>query len=132
MSNADVSKSSGKTVYAAVAWSSIGQFLGASSVVVMGMSDPETLEAMAVKEGLALASDLTLQRFRFRSASDNAEVVKSIFGSASGHYGQIVQEIKARATAFVITKFAHEERLSNGDVHRVARGSLFDEVARHL
>jgi hypothetical protein len=85
---------------------------------------------MAVRDGLALASDLALQRFRI--ASDNAGVVKSISGSASGHCGRIVQEIKAWATAFATTKFAHEGRLSNGDAHRVARGSLFDEVGRHL
>jgi hypothetical protein len=72
---------------------------------------------MAVREGLALANDLALQRFRI--ASDNARVVKSISGSASGHCGRIVQEIKAWATAFATTKFAHE-------------GSLFDEVGRHL
>jgi hypothetical protein len=44
----------------------------------------------------------------------------------------MVHEIKARATTFVTTEFAHEGRLSNGDAHRVARGSLFDEVGIHL
>jgi hypothetical protein len=38
-----------------------------------------------VRDGLALASDLALQRFRI--ASDNAGVVKSISESASGCYG---------------------------------------------
>lgn len=71
----------------------------------MGMSNPETLEALAVREGPTLASDLVLQRFRI--TYDNA-VVRSISGLASGHYGQIVQEIKVRAATFVITDFAHE------------------------
>jgi hypothetical protein len=38
--DATVSKNSKNAVYAAVARSSTGQFLGASSVVAMGMSDP--------------------------------------------------------------------------------------------
>jgi hypothetical protein len=32
----------------------------------------------------------------------------------------------------VLTVFVHEGRLSNGDAHRVARGSLFEDVGRHL
>jgi ribonuclease HI len=91
--DATMSKNTGKASYAAVARNPSGQFLGAWSVVVMGMSDPETLEAMAVREGLALASDLALQSFRI--AFDNAGVVRSISESAFGQYGQIIKEIKA-------------------------------------
>jgi hypothetical protein len=35
-----------------------GAFLGAFAVVVAGISDPTTLEAMACREALALATDL--------------------------------------------------------------------------
>lgn len=63
---------------------------------------------------------------------DNVGVVRSISGPASRHYGRIVQEIKVRAATFVVTDFTHEVRLSNGDLHRVARGSLFEQVGRHL
>jgi ribonuclease HI len=126
--DAAMSKNTGKASYAAVARNSSSQFLGASIVAVMGMSDPETLEAMAVREGLALASDLALQSFGI--ASDNAGVVPSISESAFGQYGQIIKEIKARATTF--TDFVNEGRLSNGDAHRVARGSLFEDVGGHL
>ncbi|TVU24169.1 hypothetical protein EJB05_26571, partial [Eragrostis curvula] len=42
------------------------------------------------------------------------------------------QRDKGVSTNFVMTDFVHEGRLSNGDAHRVARGSLFDVVGRHL
>ena len=43
---------------AAVAMDEYGAFLGAFAVVMEGVSDSETAEAMAVREGLALAKDL--------------------------------------------------------------------------
>jgi hypothetical protein len=59
--DAAVSKNHPSAAIAAVARDSEGSFFGASSVL-QGISDPETLEAMACREGLALASDLFLQR----------------------------------------------------------------------
>ncbi|TVT97004.1 hypothetical protein EJB05_57772, partial [Eragrostis curvula] len=119
--DAAVLKNSGKASYAAVARDATGLFLEASSFVVAGMTDPETLEAMAVREGLALAI-----------ASDNSGVVRSISGLGSRHYDQIIKEIKARAASFLVTDFVHEGRLSNGDAHTLARGSLFEVEGRHL
>lgn len=64
--NADaaVSKNTGKAAIATVARDTNSAFLGASSMVFSGMTEPETFEALAVREGLCLASDLLLQRFR--------------------------------------------------------------------
>ena len=45
-------------VVAAVARHVVGKFLGASAVVMKGLLEPNTVEAIACKEGLALASDL--------------------------------------------------------------------------
>jgi hypothetical protein len=39
---------------AAIGHSTIGNFLGASALVIEGISNPETLEVMACREGLAL------------------------------------------------------------------------------
>jgi hypothetical protein len=60
--NVDVAlaKSSGSVVAAAVARDFTGCFVGASTVVMEGSLEPETMEAIACKEGLALASDLLL------------------------------------------------------------------------
>jgi ribonuclease HI len=64
---------------------------GASVLVTQGITDPETMEAIACREGLALASDLAIRRLRL--ASDNINVVRSIRGEGKGTYGHIVQEI---------------------------------------
>ena len=45
---------------AAVAKDETGLFLGASAVVSQGITDPETMEVLAFREGLALAHDLVL------------------------------------------------------------------------
>jgi hypothetical protein len=86
--DAAVSKNSSK-----VARSTEGGFLGASVVVVQGISDPKVLEALACREGLDLASDLLLTKFRV--ASDCLNMIKSLESEGWGSYGHIVQEIKA-------------------------------------
>jgi hypothetical protein len=91
--DATVSKNSGQGALAAVARSTEGVFLGASVVVVQGISDPEVLEALACQEGLDLASDLLLTKFRV--ASDCLNVIKSLESAGWGSYGHIEQEIKA-------------------------------------
>jgi hypothetical protein len=62
--DAALAKSLGSVVAAAVARDFTGRFLGASTVVMEGSLESETMEAIACKEGQALASDLLLQDFR--------------------------------------------------------------------
>jgi hypothetical protein len=64
--------------------------------------------------------------------SDCANVVKNTKGTAMGHYGQIVQEIKAAATCFQSIKFIHERRESNVDAHNLARSCLYKGLGRHV
>jgi hypothetical protein len=75
-------------------------------VVVKAITDPETLEALACREGLSIVDDLLLQRFRL--ASDCSNVIRSLTGDGMGYYGHIVQEIKARAASFKCVDFVHE------------------------
>ena len=51
--DAAVSKNSKMTSVAAVARDETGLFLGASAVVSQGITDPETMEVLAFREGLA-------------------------------------------------------------------------------
>jgi len=60
----------------AVARDETGMFLGASALVVEGITSPEVAEAMACWEGLALTSDMDLQKIRI--ATDCVNVVKNI------------------------------------------------------
>jgi len=89
--DAAISKNSGRASAAAVARNAEGLFLGASAVVMTGLTDPETMEGLACREGLALAQDLLLRRVRL--ASDCANAVGSIKGEARGQHGQVIREI---------------------------------------
>jgi ribonuclease HI len=128
--DAAVSKNSATGAIAAVARSREGTFLGASAVVLRGVTDPETLEAMACREGLNLAADLLLRRITV--ASDCLNLVRSIGGEGKGSYGHIVREIKASVDDFQQVRFVHERRTANIDAHTLARGSVSRDVGRHV
>jgi ribonuclease HI len=128
--DAATSKNSSKVAFAAVVQQADGLFLGASSVVMEGVTDPETLEALACREGLPLAADLLVQNFRV--ASDSRNAVRSIRGDGMGSYGHIVHEIKARAATFQRVDFVFEKRMSNLDAHCVARSSIYLQLGRHV
>ena len=61
---------------AAISRDSTGLFLGASAVVFAGISDPATLECMAIREALALADNLNVSTIQV--ASDSKVVVEDI------------------------------------------------------
>ena len=128
--DAATSKSSSISAIAAVARDGGGGFLGASSVVLDGVTDPETLESLACREGMSLAADLVLQNFRL--ASDCSNAIRSLVGEGMGPYGHIVKEIKAREKSFRFVDFVHEPRISNVDAHNLARSSIFLDVGRHV
>jgi hypothetical protein len=73
--DATISKNGGVGSVAAMARDSAGTFLGASALVVEGISNPEVMEAITCREGGALATDLFLQKVKM--ASDCNNVVKS-------------------------------------------------------
>ena len=95
-----------------------------------GITDLEMAEAMACREGMALASDLVLQKFKL--ASDCLNVVRNLQGTAMGAYGHIIREIKASAEDFTEVRFTHEGREANGDAHRLAKGSVHESFGRHV
>ena len=128
--DAALAKNSGIVIAAAVARDSARRFLRASAMVMEGSLEPETVEAISCKEGLALASDFLLQDFRV--ACDNAGVVASIREGSMGSYGHIVQEIRARSNDFRIVEFIHEGRRSNVDAHNLARSCIYANLGRHV
>jgi ribonuclease HI len=83
--DAAISKNRGLDLVAAVARDCTGNFLGASALVVEGVTDPQVMEAIAYWEGVALAKDLLLQKIKM--ASDCNNVVKRFMEEAMGlHY----------------------------------------------
>ncbi|GJN03723.1 hypothetical protein PR202_ga21199 [Eleusine coracana subsp. coracana] len=131
--NVDVAtgKNVNRSAAAAIARDINGDFLGASALVLEGIVDPETVEAIACREGMALASDLALLR-RIRLASDCSNVVRSILEQDMGSYGPIIKEIKARRTSFEEVQFVHEGRSSNGEAHTIARSSVLSPMGTHV
>jgi hypothetical protein len=115
---------------AAVARDEAGIFLGASVLVMDGITSPEAVETIACREALALASDLLLHKFRV--ACDCINAVKSIHGEGTGLYGPIVKEIKTTKATFPHVEFVHEGRSSNADAHRLARSSVSLSLGRHV
>jgi hypothetical protein len=75
------------------------------------------------REGLALASDLLIRRFRL--ASDCANVVKNLIGAGMGSYGQIIREIMAGGRSFEAMEFVHENQQANNDAHLLACSSIY-------
>ena len=129
--DAAISKNTGRAAAAAVARDGTGAFQGASVLVIQGITDPESMETITCRAGLALASDLTFRKVRI--ASDNISVGKSIRGDEDkGIYGHVVQEIKARAGSFVSLEFVHEGRACNADAHKLARSSIYCELGRQV
>ncbi|CAN6270926.1 unnamed protein product [Urochloa humidicola] len=114
----------------AVARDSAGKFLGASSLVVEGTTEPEVMEAMACREGMALASDLLLQRVRM--ASDCNNVVRSFNEGMMGPYGHVIMDIRARQGDLYHFELVHESRRSNFEAHGLARSSLYASLGRHI
>ena len=87
-----------------------GNYMGSSALVVEGVTDPASLEAMACREALALAEDLGIQNLVV--ASDCQQVVSDINKNARGTYGAIVSEINLRAPPLHCT-FVYESRAVN-------------------
>jgi ribonuclease HI len=108
----------------------IGRFMGASMLVLKGVSEPEVMEVIACREGLSLALDI--QAHKVKLVCDNQSVVNNIHQGGRGVYGQVIQEIKARSTDLGQVIFVHDYRTSNIDAHRIARSSLYNGEGRHV
>ena len=74
--DAAMGKSDGKSAVAVIARSSDEKYLGASSLVLTGYGDPETLEAMAIREAFATANDLLVTKLR--PSSDCLNVINTL------------------------------------------------------
>ena len=107
---------------AAISRDNTGQFLGASVVVYGGISDPATLECMAVREALALAEDLNVTDIKV--ASDSKVVVTDIREKNPTEYGAIIHEIMERSSSFLFCNFCHEFRARTPRLTS-SRGTLY-------
>jgi hypothetical protein len=117
--DAGVARDGSGGVVAAVARSDAGVFLGASVVFIQCLTEPETQEAMAVREGINLALDLIFPKIKV--ATYCLMVVKALKEENLGVYTHIIQEINSSIAGFVEVEFSHESRLSNSEPHILAK-----------
>jgi ribonuclease HI len=128
--DAAVKKTSKAGAIAAVCRAENGDFLGTSAVIIQGIDDPATLEAMACREALSLAEDLNITRARI--ATDCLEVVNSMKGPYFGRFSSVMKEINSRSRVFAALEFVHERRSSNTEAHGLARSSVSRDTGRHV
>ena len=84
-----VNRGENKGAVSAVCRDSSGTFLGASSVVFEGLTQPAILEAIACNEALSLALDLNLSKLKI--ATYCLQVVRNIQEENPCNYGVIVK-----------------------------------------
>jgi hypothetical protein len=128
--DAAVSRHGNHGVVAAICRDEAGAYVGASVLAVPGICDPATLEAVACREGLALAADLNLQKLQV--SLDCLEVIKSIHVLTKSSYFSILREIDMRRLAFENVSFSHESRCSNTHAHNLVRFFVYLEHERRL
>ena len=114
---------------AAICRDSQGVYLGSSSLVIAGVCDPSTLEAIACREAIALAEDLNVQQFVV--ASDCKQVIGDIARDSQGPYGAIIREIKLRSSP-LLCNFTFKSRAVNLEAHKLAKFSLCLPPGRHV
>ena len=95
---AAVSKSGSHGAVAAVCRDNQGAFIACSALVVQNVSDPETLEAMACLEALALAEDCRINKVLV--ASDCLNVINNINVMPRCVYMMVLQDIHQRSKSF--------------------------------
>ena len=104
--------------------------MGASTLSFKYIVDPPTLEALAIREALALADDLYLRRIQV--ASDCKTVVQDLNKENLASYGAVINEIVEHSLAFDFCNFSHEFRSSNFEAHNLAKHALSLGGGRHV
>lgn len=131
--NADgaVAKTANKGAVGVVCRNDKGLFLGASAVVLAGVTEPATLKAHACREAMALAEDLHVNKISV--ASDCLRVVNELRERVYlGPYGMIPRDIIDRVPHFQECQFSFERRACNSEPHNLARMATSLEVGRHV
>ncbi|XP_073355474.1 uncharacterized protein [Aegilops tauschii subsp. strangulata] len=104
-----------------------GNYLGSSVIRCTGLTDPATLEALACREALALAQDLSLSHVIV--ASDSKGVVQDIKLGIGGMYATIVKEIRETMELFQECTVIFEGRETNQEAHSLAKHAFgLDEL----
>lgn len=91
---------------------------------------PETLESMAFREALSLASDLNVHRVQ--AVTDCLATINHLKNPYRGSSTMIIEEIKAKVEEFDAVQANHELREKNWEAHDLAKASVTLSVGRHV
>ena len=99
-------------------------------LVIQGIADPASLEALACREALSQAQDLGLQHLQI--ASDCKHVVNHIRQGMGGSYGSVIREILETVRNFTSCNFVFKSQASDIEAHRLARSGTSLPYGRHI
>ena len=102
----------------------------ASAIVINGLVDPPSLEAMACNESIFLTLDMGVHKCLI--ASDYLEVIVNIHKQNLCAYSTILKEIKARSQLLQEVILKHEGRSSNNEDHVLAKSVCNMAPGRYL
>ncbi|XBH73176.1 hypothetical protein VPH35_100320 [Triticum aestivum] len=125
-----LSRSGERGAVSAVCRDGMSKFMGASAVVVDGLVDSETLQAVGCSEALSLAFDLNISSVQV--ATDCLQVVRNIREQNPCKYSTIIHEFNAKKNKFQIVELGHEMRVYNMEAHALVKASTSLESGRHL
>jgi hypothetical protein len=108
----------------------IGEFIAACVRIIPHITDPETLEAIACCEALALAEDCCIRKMKV--ASDCLRVINNINEMPRSPYMMILQEIHERSIPFDFVSFVHEGKDCNREAHILVKLGCNLESSRHV
>ena len=107
-----------------------GSFIAASALVIPNIIEPETLEAMACEEALALAKDNGIKKMTV--VSDCQNVIRNFKEMTRCSYMMIIQSIDVMSKSFDYVCFTHEGRESNRKAHYLAKYACTFGPGRHI
>lgn len=113
----------------AVCRDSGGNYLGSSVLVIPVVWDVATLGAIACREALSLPDDLLVHDIVV--ATGSKQVSSDISKGCGGSYGQIISEIRLRATEFNCN-FCFEGRASNYEALMLAKYAHSLDQGHHV
>lgn len=107
-----------------------GMFMGASTLAFRNIVDPPTLEALTIREALALAEDIYLRWIQV--ASDCKVVVQELSKDNSTAYGAVIHEIMDHSSFLIYVALVMNLGAQILKAHNVAKHALSLQGGRHV
>jgi hypothetical protein len=118
--DAAVAQTKNRGVVAEICRSPDRHYMRASVFACPGISELAILESIVCREALGLANDLQVSKYVI--ASDCLEVITALKKNYRPGFSTVLNEIRSCSSEFMVVSFIHENRVSSGHAHDLARG----------